>query len=305
MSKFRARLDAPQPLLLDGGLATQLESQGHDLSNPLWSASLLQSDPQAIVAAHIAYLNAGAECLLTASYQASRDGFAQRGITSRAADALMLSSVDLLLAAKSSCRSNALVAASLGPYGATLHDGSEYHGDYGVADELLANFHRPRLALFDAADVDVLAVETIPSLQEAQVLAALLPRCNTPSWVSFSCRDEEHISDGTPLREVAKLFAEHPSVCALGINCTSPRFVVELVTVLRAAAPDKHIVAYPNSGESYDAAGNVWRGLANPIDFAAEAARWVAAGASAVGGCCRVGPEHVTEMAAALSEEKQ
>ena len=301
-SKFIQLLERNRPLLLDGGLATQLEAQGCDIGNELWSASVLQANPEAIVAAHHAYLAAGAECLATASYQASREGFSKQGMSHDEADALMLLSVALAERARKEAGADVAIAASLGPYGAMLHDGSEYSGDYGVSSEVLRDFHSARLQLFDAAGVDVLALETIPSLQETEVLADLLPDCETPSWISFSCRDEKHICDGTPLVKVARLFEGHPSVVAVGINCTPPQFAPALVRQLCAVVPDKFAMAYPNSGETYNVSDNNWLGTVTPGDCATAAGTWIEAGAKVVGGCCRMGPEHISAMASLISE---
>lgn len=289
-------------MLLDGGLATQLEMQGCDIGNDLWSASLLHSNPDAIVAAHHAYLDAGAECLATASYQASREGFSKTGMSHDEADALMLLSVALAKRARKEAGSDAAIAASLGPYGAMLHDGSEYRGGYGVSSQVLRDFHEPRLHLFDTADVDVIALETIPSMQEAQVLVELLKDCRTPSWVSFCCSNEDNISDGTPIGDAAALFAEHPTVLAVGINCTPPQYAPALIRKLRRAVPDKAILAYPNSGETYNVGDNSWSGTVTPGDCAAAARDWIDAGAKIVGGCCRMGPEHIGAMATVISE---
>lgn len=298
-SKFTVLLGRDRPLLLDGGLATQLESQGCDIENELWSASLLMFDPEAIVAAHCAYIDAGAECIATASYQASREGFAKIDLPAEEADALMLRSVLLAKEALERREANPddiAIAASLGPYGAMLHDGSEYTGNYGVSTETLRSFHEPRLQLFDTAGVDVLALETVPSLQEAAVLADLLGQYQTPAWVSFSCRDGTHISDGTPLSQAAALFKDHETVVALGINCTSPEYTTSLIRELRQATPDKFTLAYPNSGETYSATDNSWSGTVSPVDCASAASDWIKAGAMAVGGCCRMGPEHIASM---------
>ena len=295
--KFTSLLERDRPTLLDGGLATQLEAQGCDIGNGLWSASLLGSNPQAIVAAHRAYLDVGAECVATASYQASREGYAKLGMSHEQADAMMLLSVDLARQAVEESGSSAAVAASLGPYGAMLHDGSEYTGDYGVTSVTLSDFHAPRLRVLDQSNADALALETVPSMQEAEVLADLLRGCKTPSWLSFSCRDDKHICDGTRISEAAKLFVDHPKVVAVGINCTSPQYVPALVGELRVALPDKFVLAYPNSGETFDSKSNSWSGTVTPGDCATAASEWISAGAKAVGGCCRMGPEHIKAMA--------
>ncbi len=292
---FLNALTRDRPLILDGGLSTQLEAQGCDISGVLWSADLLQSNPDAIVQATRAFVDAGAECVATATYQASREGFAQVGVDADAADALMLHAVELARQAEP-----AVVAASLGPYGAMLHDGSEYRGDYGVSAGTLREFHEKRLMLFDDCGVDVLALETVPSFQEARVLSELLADRALPSWVSFSCRDGESISDGTPVEEAAALFESHPRVAAVGINCTPPQYAPELIRRIRAALPDKVVMAYPNSGEVYDADSGSWSGTVTATDCAAAAVTWIEAGAGIVGGCCRMGPEHIRAIRDAL-----
>jgi homocysteine S-methyltransferase len=301
-SAFTRLLERDRPLLIDGGLATQLEAQGCDIGNDLWSASILRSNPEAIVAAHHAYLSAGAECLATASYQASRAGYNRHGMSNDEADALMLLSVALAKRARKEAGSGAAIAASLGPYGASLHDGSEYVGNYGVSTAVLRDYHAARLELFDDAGVDVLALETIPSLQEAEVLCDLLRDCKTPSWVSFSCRDGKHISDGALLSDAARPFESHPSVVAVGINCTPPQHALELIGELRRCVQNKYILVYPNSGEVYDSRTKSWSGTVTPGDCAAAASEWITAGAKIVGGCCRMGPPHIAAMAAMIRE---
>lgn len=292
---FLEALARDRPLILDGGLSTQLEAQGCDIRGVLWSAELLRSRPAEIVRATRAFVEAGAECVATATYQASRQGFAQVGVSAAEADELMLRSVELARQA-----GPAIVAASLGPYGAMLHDGSEYRGDYDVPAETLRAFHEPRLNLLDMNDVDVIAIETVPSFVEARVLAELLADCSLPSWVSFSCRDGRSISDGTPIEEAVALFASHPKVAAVGINCTPPQYAPELVRRVRRTLPDKVAMAYPNSGEIYDAETGTWSGTVTATDCAAAAVRWVEAGARIVGGCCRMGPEHIRAIRDAL-----
>ncbi|MEL7185289.1 MAG: homocysteine S-methyltransferase, partial [Pseudomonadota bacterium] len=188
-NRFLALLERDGPALLDGGLATQLEAQGCEINDALWSAGLLLTAPQEIVNAHRAFIDAGAECVATAGYQASREGFAQKGLSADEADALMLKSIDLVRQAATEADKDVAVAASLGPYGAMLHNGSEYHGDYGVDGKTLRRFHEVRFDVLENANVDVVALETIPSLQEATALARVLDGRATPAWISFSCRD--------------------------------------------------------------------------------------------------------------------
>lgn len=297
---FIKRLSQDRPLLLDGGFATQLEAQGFDVNHVLWSASLLQTNPNAILTAHQAYLKAGAECIETASYQASYEGFASQGMSSGQADEMMRLSISL--ASKANKDGHALIAASIGPYGAMLADGSEYTGNYDVDRSTLVKFHKSRLTLFDLSEADVLAVETIPSLEEAEVLAELLAECTTPSWVSFSCMDESNICDGQAIDKAAAIFKDHPKVAAVGINCTQPQYAVSLIKKIRQVLPDKHIIAYPNSGEIYNANANSWAGTVSPEECSVAAVEWINAGATIVGGCCRMGPKHIAAIKIAISK---
>lgn len=301
---FPRRLQDPRPLLLDGGLATWLESQGVPLHETLWSAGLLHTAPDHVRAAHAAYRAAGAEVLISASYQASREGLRALDLDAGAADRLIAGSVTLARqGGEDADRPAALVAASVGPWGATRHDGSEYSGAISIDDAALAAFHAERLAVLDRAGADVLACETLPNHREVMVLAGLLEEVRTPAWVSFCCRDERTLSDGTPVTEVAARFRDHPRVVALGINCTAPRHVTGLIRRLRDAAPDLPVLVYPNSGEQYDAERQRWSGLVDPADLAEEAKRWLDAGARGIGGCCRMGPAHIRAMARVIEEE--
>jgi homocysteine S-methyltransferase len=277
---------------------------GHSIDGDLWSAVLLKENPRALVDASRAYLDAGAEIIATASYQASRQGLMSTGLSAAAADGLIVSSVTLALQARDEFLHDnpdtdrtPLIAASVGPYGAMLHDGSEYTGAYDVTEKELAEFHRGRLELLDAAGADVLACETIPSFPEAQVLCDLLRGAQTPAWISFSCKDEQHLCDGVPLIEAASLFRDHPTVQVVGVNCVQPHLVVPLIGVLRQAAPDKPIVVYPNSGEVYKAEDNSWSGTVSELQCERSVREWIDAGARLVGGCCRIGPKQIAAMA--------
>lgn len=343
-SCFDAFLHSQGFVLLDGGLATELESAGHDLNDPLWSAKVLLEDPDAVVAAHAAYLRAGADCVITATYQATFEGLAARGVARAEAEAIMRSAVDLAAGARDrfwadpanrtwagrrpvggsaeqpTARIRPLVAASIGPYGAFLADGSEYHGNYGVGPEALADFHGPRLHLLAGSPADILACETVPSFTEARVLARLVEDAtDKPAWFTFTCRDERRgdgghdhggrngslahgtcLSDGTPIDEVAAWADETASVSAVGVNCTPARLLPPIIRAL-AAATAKPVVAYPNGGGEWDAVSKSWGQADAEPDWGRACRSWVTAGATAVGGCCRVGPDDIRAMRTALA----
>ncbi|MER7249118.1 homocysteine S-methyltransferase [Kribbella sp. NPDC000426] len=284
-------------IILDGGLSNALEDRGHDLSDALWSARLLRDDPAEIAAVHRAYYEAGAMVATTASYQASVVGFERAGVGRDEAERLIASSVRIAREVREEFPGR-LVAASVGPYGAMLADGSEYRGRYGVSAEVLREFHGPRLELLMNAGPDLLAVETIPDTQEAEVLVGLLVELDFPAWFSYSIAGT-HTRAGQPLTE-AFTIPDIGQVVAVGINCCRPDDVQQAVETA-VAVTGKPAIAYPNSGESWDAANHRWTTTPTaPRDLAALAADWMQAGAAYLGGCCRVGPVEIRALADAI-----
>jgi homocysteine S-methyltransferase len=281
-------------VILDGGLSNALEDRGHDLSDALWSARLLRDDPAEIAAVHRAYYEAGAMVATTASYQASVAGFERAGVERAEAERLIASSVRIAREVRDEFRDDLpgrLVAASVGPYGAMLADGSEYRGNYGVPAAVLRDFHGPRLELLAAAGPDLLAVETIPDTVEAEVLVNLLAELDVRAWFSYSV-EGLHTRAGQPLADAFAIPAID-QVIAVGINCCAPADVQAAVETA-VAVTGKPAVAYPNRGESWDAVKRAWVGDGSgPVQFAHE---WRAAGATYIGGCCRVGPDDIRAL---------
>jgi homocysteine S-methyltransferase len=298
------QLDLSGLHVLDGGMATELERKGFNLAGPLWSAHVLDTSPQAIAAVHCDYLEAGADCLLTASYQVSAEGFRQIGRDSpddAAADALR-ASVAIAEMARSEYRASSprkvWIAASLGPYGAMLHNGAEYHGNYTCSFDDLVGFHSRRVAILAETNADFLAFESIPSLKEAKaIVTALNQRPDVPACLTFTCRDAAHVSHGERLRECTELLDTEPQVIGIGVNCTPPGLIAGLIGEV-AQATAKPIIVYPNSGEQWDAQHHCWHGEEQIQEFGELARRWRSAGAQWIGGCCRTGPEHVRAVTA-------
>jgi homocysteine S-methyltransferase len=296
-------------VVLDGGLATELERRGADLRDPLWSAKQLVEAPEQIRQVHEAYYASGADVATSASYQASLPGFASRGMTGSEARRLIALSVELAQEARqrfwessdrAERRLRAMVAGSVGPYGAARADGSEYRGAYGVSRQELADFHGPRLEALVAAGPDLLALETIPSPEEAVLVLDLLRAWpEVRAWVSFTCRDQLHVSEGQPVEEAISAVASHPQVVAVGFNCIAPALADDLLSAA-ASLTDKPLVIYPNSGERWDAVGRRWLPADQRCDFGAAAPRWLARGARLIGGCCRTTPETIRGIRAAL-----
>ena len=282
------------PIVLDGGLATQLESEGHDLGSELWSARLLQDDPDAIVQAHLAYFAAGAQVATTASYQASLGGFAHAGIERSEAEQLIRRSVRLAERARAGFDDgqDRWIAGSVGPYGAALADGSEYRGDYDLTTDELRTWHRPRIALLAESGVDILALETIPCLAEVEALLAEIDGSSQPCWLSITCSGDRTRA-GEPAAEAFSLARDVQEIIAVGVNCIDPADAYPLVCTASESS-GKPIVVYPNSGERWDPRIRAWVGPAvyRPTDVK----DWISAGARLVGGCCRVGPAEIRAM---------
>jgi homocysteine S-methyltransferase len=254
---------------------------------------------------HLDYFRAGADVATTATYQASFEAFARRGILRRQAADLMCAAVSLAVAARDDMFATAqggadlirpLVAASIGPYGAMLADGSEYRGHYELDDDALADFHRPRLQVLADAGADLLACETIPCLREAKVLAELLrEHPDLCAWISFSCRDGERNCEGENIGACVAELREYPQIVAVGVNCTPPQYMTSLLRQMRGRT-DRPLVVYPNSGECYQAASKQWSGDRGALEFGEQARGWYAEGARLIGGCCRTGPHDIRRV---------
>jgi homocysteine S-methyltransferase len=286
------------PLVLDGGLSTALEEQGADLGGALWTARLLHEDPGRIAAAHAAYFRAGARVATTASYQASVEGLVAAGHDAATARQLIQRSVGLARDARDEAAPGGLVAASVGPYGAFLADGSEYRGRYGASTTRLRDFHRSRLELLAAAGPDLIAVETIPDVEEAEVLVPLIDEVGLPAWFSYSVRGSATCA-GQPLTAAYAVIAGSRCVIAAGVNCSE---AADVLGAVRAAVEVTGLpaVAYPNRGGRWDADTKQWD-YGAPLDLDLVGG-WLAAGVRLVGGCCGTGPADVAALAARVSE---
>ena len=285
-----------RPRIIDGGLATTLEARGIPLHPRLWSAGVFLERPRAVEQVHREFLEAGADLLISASYQMSFAGLEREGLSHAAAATAMRGTVALARRAARDFDRRVLVAASVGTYGATLADGSEYRGDYDLDQSGLVEFHRERLDVLGKSGADLLAVETVPAAEEARAIGELLSEGEgIDAWVSFSCRDGGRLRDGTPIGDLARLLDDCPRVVALGINCTDPQHVASLIDALREGT-SKRVVVYPNSGERWDAAARCWSGGFARARFLELAAGWVRQGVWAVGGCCRIGPSEIREL---------
>lgn len=275
--------------IFDGALATELERNGADLSGPLWSGRLLRDDPEAIIAVHQAAIAAGADVISTASYQVSAEGFERVGLKREDAHEALKKSVHLAREAITRSKSQTLIAASLGPYGATLADGSEYTGHYALTPNELADFHRPRVRALLEAGPDLILFETLPSMAEAEAVAQLAAEHPAVHFMaSFSRADA--------FREALPRLESQANVIAVGLNCMPPE---EIEPALRSVKPKRvALAASPNSGEQWDAKARRWIGTTGQQTLAQWALKYREAGATIFGGCCRTKPEDIAAMRA-------
>lgn len=311
---FEPFIERSGVVILDGAMATELERRGADLNDPLWSAKVLLESPGMILDVHRDYFDAGADVAITASYQATFEGLAGRGLSRAEASEVLARSVRMAHEAREAFWANEsvrkqrvkpLIAGSVGCYGAFLADGSEFRGEYGLGVPDLMNFHRDRMRVLVEAGADILACETIPSRVEAEALIELLAEFpDVPAWLTFSCRDGAHISEGATIAECVGLAESSPSVVAVGVNCTAPRYISSLIRSMRESTA-KPLVVYPNLGESWDAEKKRWMQDADVASLRQPAREWYDLGARIIGGCCRTTPEMIREIAAELRAESE
>ena len=305
MNRIEQFLQDHKVLILDGAMATELESKGLDLNDALWSAKVLAEQPDVIEQVHYEYFQAGADCAMTASYQATIDGFLKKGYSLAQAEKFITDSVAIAVKARDrfwqdtdnrNGRPYPLIVAAVGPYGAYLADGSEYRGDYVISEQELMDFHRRRMQLLLEAGADILACETVPCLFEAQAMAKAVGEFEGAlCWISFSCNSEATICDGTSIAVCAAAMDVFPQVAAIGINCTPPHLLPSLIRAVRTAS-HKPIAVYPNSGEISDPVTKTWRGTSEEGGFALAAQAWYQAGARLIGGCCRTTPADIAQV---------
>ena len=302
MDKFSELLKNNKLVIIDGAMATQLEARGCDINDELWSAKMLAERPELIEDVHYTYFEVGADIGISASYQATVPGFMKKGFSREESENLVKKSMTPLINARNKYqqkhpeRKNLVASAAIGPYGAYLADGSEYRGDYKVEPEVIEAFHKERMQLLKDAGAEIFACETLPCLWEAEIILKAAKELDVPCWFSFSCKDNEHISDGTPIADCAERLDKEDIVKAIGVNCTYPIYISELIKNIKSKST-KPVIVYPNRGEEYDPVKKVWLGAQNGKSFGCWAEKWYEDGAQAIGGCCRTTPEDIKEAA--------
>lgn len=288
----------PGVVVLDGGLGTLLERRGLDTSGDLWSARVLYEKPESIADAHREFFASGARVAISGSYQLSFEGAARLGISEDATSELFRTSVDLARAAAAEVTEmKTWVAASVGPYGAMLADGSEYRGDYMISESGLRRWHSRRLEAISSAGADFMAAETLPGIREVAAVCEAFEDHGVTGWISLT-PVRGRTRTGEELREVFALAATSPAVSGIGVNCCDPLEVAGAIRTAREVT-DLPVIVYPNAGGHWEERSHTWGSSGEfPVS---EVVGWMHAGASVIGGCCRVMPGTIAEIAAAVS----
>jgi homocysteine S-methyltransferase len=306
MNIFKELLEKQKAIILDGALGTQVQKNGYDVNDSLWSAKFLDENPEVIKEVHRQYLEAGADCIITSSYQASIEGFLEKGFSEEKAVDLIKLSINIAKEERDifwanledkNKRIKPLVAASIGPYGAYLANGSEYTGDYGIGDEELKQFHKKRLEIILETSPDLLAIETIPILKEVKIICELLKELKKiPTWVTFSAKNESTTNGGDDIKECMRFLENQDCVSAVGINCTAPQYIPKLIENIKSVS-SKPIVVYPNGGSKYNPILKVWeKGEISALEYSKLSLLWFQKGAKIIGGCCETSPEEILNI---------
>jgi len=284
--------------VIDGGLSTALELLGADMSGPLWTAQTVIDDPALLERAHRSFVEAGADIIATASYQCGTKQLEAIGMSAKEArDVLALTT---MIARRAVEGTSVAVAASVGPFGASLANGSEYTGRYGVERQVVEDYHREKLAILVDSGADLIAIETIPLADEALLIAEILEDLGAPpAWFSFGFTDETQTYGLDAVDKAVLSIAGYAVLVAIGMNCTHPRFVDSLLASMSELVSGIPLIVYPNHGREWDAVARCWIGDSISISSVETVKRWVDLGARLIGGCCGVDPLGITDLVAA------
>jgi S-methylmethionine-dependent homocysteine/selenocysteine methylase len=284
--------------VIDGGLSTALELLGADLGGPLWTAQTVIDNPVLLEQAHRSFVTAGADIIATASYQCGTKQFKSIGLSAKEARDALASTTSIARRAVEG--TSVAVAASVGPFGASQANGSEYTGRYGVEWQVVEDYHREKLQILVDSGADLFAVETIPLADEALLIAEILEELGAPpAWFSFGFADETQTYGLDAIDKAVLGIAGYADLVAIGMNCTHPRHVDSLLVSMSELVSGIPLIVYPNHGREWDAVGRCWTGDSMSISAVETVQTWVDLGARFIGGCCGVDPLGIADLVAA------
>lgn len=289
-------------VLLDGGMGQELIRRCTAGATPLWSAQVMLDQPDIVRDLHIDFIQAGARVITLNSYSATPERLAQNG------DASMFEKIQgLAIRVAHEARDMARVegvkiAGCLPPLVASYRP--ELSPDYAVSLETYR-----QIVDVQAPHVDYFMAETIASVKDTRACATAAKESGKPVWFGLTVADDcsGNLRSGEPL-DSALTVLNDIGVSATLINCSQPESISACwETLLQHNGP---IGAYANAFTSIDKlnpGGTVdvlqARSDLNPEQYAQVAVDWVEQGAAIVGGCCEVGPEHISVLAARLRDK--
>ena len=296
-------------VVLDGAMSTPLERLGADTNNDLWTAKALIDNEELVYEVHKMYFEAGADLIITDTYQANVQAFEKVGYSEKEARNLIKKAVKIAQKARDDYENRTgkhnYIAGTIGPYGAYLANGSEYRGDYELSTKEYQQFHLPRIEELVNAGVDILAIETQPKLDEVLAILELLKEKYPQQkvYVSYTLSDDDTISDGTPLPRAIHALEDYSQVIAVGINCVKLELVEPALKNMKEIT-DKHLIVYPNSSAVYDPKSKTWSQPKTSATFEELIPNWYEAGARIIGGCCTTGPKEIKAVADFIKRNK-
>ncbi|MBZ4025597.1 homocysteine S-methyltransferase [Ligilactobacillus salivarius] len=296
-------------VVLDGAMSTPLERLGADTNNDLWTAKALIDNEELVYEVHKMYFEAGADLIITDTYQANVQAFEKVGYSEKEARNLIKKAVKIAQKARDDYKNKTgkhnYIAGTIGPYGAYLANGSEYRGDYELSTKEYQQFHLPRIEELATTGVDILAIETQPKLDEVLAILELLKEKYPQQkvYVSYTLSDDDTISDGTPLPRAIHALEDYSQVIAVGINCVKLELVEPALKNMKEIT-DKHLIVYPNSSAVYDPKSKTWSQPKTSATFEELIPNWYEAGARIIGGCCTTGPKEIKAVADFIKRNK-
>ena len=296
-------------VVLDGAMSTPLERLGADTNNDLWTAKALIDNEELVYEVHKMYFEAGADLIITDTYQANVQAFEKVGYSEKEARNLIKKAVKIAQKARDDYENRTgkhnYIAGTIGPYGAYLANGSEYRGDYELSTKEYQQVHLPRIEELVNAEVDILAIETQPKLDEVLAILELLKEKYPQQkvYVSYTLSDDDTISDGTPLPRAIHALEDYSQVIAVGINCVKLELVEPALKNMKEIT-DKHLIVYPNSSAVYDPKSKTWSQPKTSATFEELIPNWYEAGARIIGGCCTTGPKEIKAVAYFIKRNK-
>lgn len=287
---LRERIDTGPPVLLDGPTGTQLESRGVDTGGPIWSTRAVLERPDAVRAVHRDYVDAGAEVLTAVTFRADRRSFRRAGKSEEAWQEAVHAAVRLAREAADEAPQPVWVAGSLAPLGDC------YAPEEVPVQEVLVDEHGRFAEVLKDAGVDLILVETMNTVREAEAAARAARATGSRVWVSLIVQEGARLLSQEPLAPALAALRQEADV--LLVNCASVPSVDQAIPVLRESG--RPWGAYANGSLQGPRTGWSPEAEVGPKAYVDAARSWLDQGSRVLGSCCGTGPAHIRALRALL-----